>query len=143
MSPAQETPIENAVIMLAVSGSKIEREPAIRIGHQNKCYCPKHSFSFLGAAVLARIDKPLQYPFRSVAIAFAYTLHARRTNRLVKSGNIAGFGHQGAPTGVARASLYVRARKLLRIRCCEFLFQVGAPRRINSRVQSDQGLDFR
>jgi hypothetical protein len=33
MSPGQETPIENAVIVLAVSRSKIEREPARRIGH--------------------------------------------------------------------------------------------------------------
>jgi len=41
------------------------------------------------------------------------------------------------------ASLYVRARKLFRIRCWEFLFQVEAPRRINGRVQSDKRLDFR
>ena len=48
MSPGQDIPvaIENAVIMLAISASKIERESARRIGHQNNGYCPKHSFSF-------------------------------------------------------------------------------------------------
>jgi len=35
------------------------------------------------------------------------------------------------------------ARDLLRIEPCEFLLQVAAQRRINSRVQFDQGLDFR
>jgi len=51
MSPGQDIPaaIENAVIMPAVSASKIERGSARRIGHQNIGYCPKHSFSFLGA----------------------------------------------------------------------------------------------
>jgi hypothetical protein len=46
MSPGQDipAPLENAVVMAAVSGSKIEREPASRIGHQNNSYCPKHSF---------------------------------------------------------------------------------------------------
>jgi hypothetical protein len=37
----------------------------------------------------------------------------------------------------------ILARDLLRIEPCEFLLQVAAPRRIDSRIQSDQGLDFR
>ena len=39
MSPGQDIPvaIENAVIMLAISASKIERRFARRIGHQNNC----------------------------------------------------------------------------------------------------------
>jgi hypothetical protein len=61
MSPGQETPIENAVIMLVVSGSKIKREPSGRIGHQNNGYCTKHGFGFLGSTVLGHIDKLLQY----------------------------------------------------------------------------------
>jgi len=46
--PTIPTPIENAITMLVVAGSKIEREPARRIGHQNNGCFPKHSFSFLG-----------------------------------------------------------------------------------------------
>jgi hypothetical protein len=37
----------------------------------------------------------------------------------------------------------ILARNLLRIMPGEFLLQVAAPRWINSRVQSDEGLDFR
>jgi hypothetical protein len=72
MSPGQDIPvaIENAIIMLAVSASKIECRSARRIAHQNNGYCPKHRFSFLGPTVLGRIDKLLQYLFRSVAAAF-------------------------------------------------------------------------
>ena len=72
MSPGQDIPVAigNAIIMLAVSASKIERRSARRIGHQNNGYCPNHRFSFLAPMVLGRIDKLLQYLSRSVAARF-------------------------------------------------------------------------
>jgi hypothetical protein len=56
------------------------------------------------------------------------------------------FGSLDRPLELGRASRSshecILARNLPRIRLCEFLLQVAAQRRINSRIQSDQGLDF-
>jgi hypothetical protein len=48
MSPGQYIPVanENAIIILVVSASKIKRRFARRIGHQNNCWCTKHSLVF-------------------------------------------------------------------------------------------------